>query len=101
MNEDEVRKRLLTKKVKVITYLMSYKHSYNYINKNLFWRISDSSFEKSQRLITDHSIINATYNFINNAMNYLNITYPNSLSSFKITKKTPKRFKYGNIIYKS
>jgi len=92
MNDDEVRKRLLTKKVKVITYLMSYKHSYNYINKNLFWRISDSSFEKSQRLITDHSIINATYNFINNAMNYLNITYPNSLSSFKITKKTPRQF---------
>lgn len=92
MNEEEVKKRLIVKKLKIISYLMSYNHSYNYLNKNLYWYVSNSSFDKLQRLITDKSIIKATYNFLNNGMNYLNITFPNILSNFKITKKTPRQF---------
>ena len=79
MNEEEVKKRLIVKKLKIISYLMSYNHSYNYLNKNLYWYVSNSSFDKLQRLITDKSIIKATYNFLNNGMNYLNITFPNIL----------------------
>jgi len=84
--------KLLIKKKEILANLMSYKLSYNIINKTLFQRVASSNFEKMQRLITDHKIIKSTTNFLSSAMAYLNRTYPNQLANFKIVNKTSRTF---------
>lgn len=84
--------KLIVKKKEILANLVSYKLSYNMINKSLFQCAMSSDFEKMQRLITDHKIIRATRNFLTSAMSYLHLTYPNKLADFKIINKTPRVF---------
>jgi hypothetical protein len=87
-----VTKKLLDKKLNIMAHLMTYKHSYNKINKNLFYHTVSGVFSTKQRLITDSNVIGYAHQFLASAMSYLNLTYPNVISNFKITKYTPRQF---------
>ena len=99
-SNEVITKKLVDKKLNIMAHLMAYKHSYNKINKNLFYHSVSGVFSTKQRLITDSNVISCTHKFLSSAMSYLNLTYPNAISNFKITKYTPRQFlTYVLILY--